>query len=242
MARWSRTARSWLAALGTVWIPVVITVSGVTGFWPVLGVCAAGALWTCWLFRSEVANLTTAVAPNDLHQRRFWLFLPGIAVLLLAAYPFFHLYVKASAPVESLGFEDVLQSYMHDRSIYVSDLARTEIIVHDKVFERVTLVGPAVIDLLSGNSITYSNMAPPRGVPVSQAFIESSPGMVFYGVIGFRDCEFKQCTFERIQFIGTKAQMDQLKAGIRTIEGRPASPADVGLSARQAGPRPSPLR
>jgi hypothetical protein len=203
---------------------MVIAVSGITGFWPVLGVCAAGVLWTLYLFRRELASLTIDVAPNERNQRPFWLLLPGIAVLLFALYPFVHLYETVQNHIAPLGFEDLLQSYIHDRSLYVFDLAHEGIIVHDKTFERITLVGPAVVAILSDNDIRDSKYII-DGAPLEAMFLEVVRHQIGMGAIGFRNCIFKQVTFERIQFVGDKEAKAQFFNGLQAINGQTVTAA-----------------
>src|SRR2546426_11056190 len=55
---------------------------------------------------------------------------------------------NAARGVEPLTFHDLLESHIHDRSIYISDLARVDAVVRDKIFTNVTFVGPAVISFI----------------------------------------------------------------------------------------------
>lgn len=217
----SRVVRSWLSAMGTVIVPLVISMSGVTGFWPEFGICAAAILWSIWLFRHELGRLVLK-PPNTQSQnyeRAWWLLFPGFAALLIAIFPFVHLYSTLRYQPQPLGFEDLLQTYMHDRSIYISDLARTETIVHDKVFERVTFVGPAMIVFLGGNTSTGAIWHTDGG-GFGAVFLEVPNKTETVGAIGFRNCIFKDCNFIRIQVMAPKSQIDQVKNTIAGINGK----------------------
>ncbi len=214
MSRPSRKTRFWLSAFGTLFVPVVLSVSGWTGFWPVLSVCFSGILWTVFWFRSELSRIRIipdrGIAAHD-SESAWSLLLPGLAVFLLAAFPFVQLYVTLQRQPIPLGFEDLLQTYMHDRSIYISDLARTEAVIHDKVFERVTFVGPAVVAFPLDDTVLDPEIETPNG-DLNAVLLEVAPGQRSVGAIGFRNCVFKQCRFVRIQIAGPKALIDQIKA------------------------------
>jgi hypothetical protein len=224
MPRWRRTTRIWLALGGTVWVPLVITVSGLTGFWPVLGVCAAGVIWTCYLFRSEIASITVDVPPNERNQGPFWLILPGLAMLLVALYPFVRLF--ETQQVTPLNFEDLLQPYIHDRSLYISDLARTTTGIEGKTFEHVTFVGPAVVAIFDGVDMT-SNDIDARPAPPESAFVVVPSQTKTLGIIPIRDSTFRHCLFQRIQFVGTEEEIARLKAGVTRINGQPIAPGGL---------------
>lgn len=223
MRRWTRKTRTWLAALGAVWIPLVINVIGLRGFWPVLAICAAGVLWTIWLFRTELSSLTMDVPPDERYQRPFWLVAPGIAALLFALYPFVRLYVFAVRSPQPLGFEDLLQTYIHDRAIYISDLARTGSVITGKTFERVTFVGPAIVALGPDSDFDHVtvDVSP---APPSSAFIPVEPKTWAVGIIQFRDCVCKYCTFKRIQLMGTPQQIEYWRKAVTSLNDKPISP------------------
>jgi hypothetical protein len=214
--RLSRKSRIWLSAASSVVVPTIITVSGWTGFWPAMGVCAAAVMWTIWLFRYELSHLRIMPDPEATSGHPFWLILPGLVSLAFALYPFLHLYTSTRNQPEPLGFEDVLQSYMHDRRIYISDLARTELIVHDKVFERVTFVGPAVVAVLSGN-VLEQPFIDTGGGGIDAVTLVVKENQRSVGAIGLRNCKFLQCRFERIQFLGTQDSIDRIRAGTKDV-------------------------
>lgn len=220
MARLSRTKRLWLASCGTAWIPLVVAVSGLTGFWPVLGVCAAGVLWTIYLFRGELATLTIDVPPDERHQRPYWLILPGLALITFAIYPFVHLYKTLDARVEPLGFEDLLQPYIHDRSLYISDLTRggESSIVTDKTFEHVTFVGPAVVVVLGDNFLDDIEIDGGR-TPIQTIFIEFIPPTSVNGIIGLKGCTIRHAKFRHIQFIGNHEAKEKFFGAIIQVNG-----------------------
>lgn len=147
-------------------------------------------------------------------------------MLLFALYPFVRLYETAREQIDPLTFEDLLQTYIHDRSLYASDLARTGILVQDKTFDRVTFVGPAVIAFLSNNSLDYIAIDIGGG-PVNGAFVKIEPNTWGLGVIIFRDCVFKHCNFKQIQFMGTQQDIDRWKAAITAVNGKPIEPGSL---------------
>ncbi len=212
----SRKWRLWLTVGVQLFVPWVFTMTGWTGFWPTLGVCSLAIAWSLFLFRSEISRMRIVPDQNSLinTENPWWLFLPGIVLLLTAATPFVVLHERATHEIQPLGFEDVLQSYMHDRSVYISDLARTDAMIEDKVFERVTFVGPAMVGLFGGDDMSHLDIIVPLGMPASSAYLEVPLGTPTIGIIGFRNCVFKHCKFERIQLIGPKETIDQFKAAL----------------------------
>jgi hypothetical protein len=103
-------------------------------------------------------------------------------------------------------------------------LAHEGIIVHDKTFERITLVGPAVVAILSDNDIRDSKYII-DGAPLEAMFLEVVRHEIGMGAIGFRNCIFKQVTFERIQFVGDKEAKAQFFNGLQAINGQTVTAA-----------------
>jgi hypothetical protein len=211
----------WLSALGTTFAPFIITVTGITGFWPTLAVCMAGLVWSLFVFRDELSRLR--IVPKDGSRSSYGSplsLLPGIASLFFIAFPFVRLYETLRFQGEPLGFEDVLQSYMHDKTIYIADLARIESTVHDKVFERVTFIGPAIIALISDNNLIETTIDG-GGADFDALVLPVPQGTRTVGAIGFRNCVLKHCNFFRIQLMGTKEDIDKFKRSIVVINGTP---------------------
>lgn len=142
-------------------------------------------------------------------RNRLWLILPGIALILIVLYPYVRLYTMTKGYIEPLTFEDLLQSYIHDRSLYVADLARTDLVVRDRVFENVRFVGPAVIVLRGSGVLTGSTFL---GVESADSVLLEVPETtITVGAIIFEDSVFRNCQFERIQVMGPKAIIDKLR-------------------------------
>jgi hypothetical protein len=213
--RLSRKQRLWLSALVSVALPWVTEMSGIQGFLPVLTVCVGIILWSLWLFRDEIARLriVSGTSGDVRTEKPLWLILPGIAMLVVAAYPFVNLYLAATRHIEPLTFNDLLQTYIHDRSIYVSDLARAESVIRNKVFENVTFVGPAIVMFLKNDSVHGSTFEAPG--PMESVLLEVPAGTLTVGAIGFEDCVFRNCRFVRIQVMGTKPDIDRLREDLK---------------------------
>jgi hypothetical protein len=150
--------------------------------------------------------------PNAASQaeRPLWLILPGLAMLLIALLPFAYLYSMAVGYIRPLTFDDLLQTYIHDRRIYISDLARVESVISGKTFENVTFIGPAVVAFLD-RTVVHSPYFVMAG-PIDAYLLEVPDRTLMVGVIGFQDSTFRNCQFERIQIVGEKKIIDQLKA------------------------------
>ena len=192
--------------------PLVIEMAGMQGFWPILAVFMAVILWTLFLFWDELSRLRVISGPEDTLQgeRPFRLILPGIAMFLLALYPFVHLYQAAVRHIEPLTFNDLLQTYIHDRRLYITDLARTERVVRGKVFENVTFVGPAIVSF-NGASDLRDTAFDAEGAPEEALLLEVLRGTLTVGAILFEDCIFRNCLFIRIQVMGTKEVIEEIK-------------------------------
>lgn len=213
--RLSRKTRLWVSTLGWVVAPLVVDVSGIQGFWAVFAVCMGAIVWSLFLFRDEISRIRIVPDPSATPdaERPFWLVLPGVAMVLMALYPFLQLYLAATGYIKPLTPDDLLQTYIHDRSLYVSDLARghTNFVVRDKVFENVTFVGPATITLAGNtlaNDIGFTEVAEGK---VENLFLEMPPEMKVTGIIVFDNCVIKSSRFERVQVAGSKELLEKLK-------------------------------
>lgn len=131
-----------------------------------------------------------------------------IALLVLAAWAPYVMEKRA----EVLTPQDLLESYIHDRKIYMIDLARMDTAINGKTFENVTFIGPAVMTLGQGSVMTYSTFdLQLQGTTVEDLFLETPPQKLMRGVIVFHNSSFRHCRFERIQFAGSKVLLDKVR-------------------------------
>jgi hypothetical protein len=212
----SRTRRNWLAALGTIWVPVVITVSGITGFWPVFGVCAAGVVWTIFLFRSDLTRITVDVPPDDRHQRPFWLILPGLAVLAFAVYPFVHLYKSIEHRPVGLTANEFAQPYLRGYSFRLVDLASSDHNIRNKTFEDCWIYGPAIMFAHDTDfrEDLFIVTTPYREATADDFFIVIPEDTFVSGAIFLDHCSFLRCRFVGVQMIGPSDFVDRWKKGL----------------------------
>jgi hypothetical protein len=214
MPKITRKWRSWFGIVGALFVPWVSTMTGLTGFWPTMGVCSLAIAWSVFWWWPEISRLRIVPGSELNSTENAWpLILPGIAMLLLALLPFIRLYMQAREHVEPLGFEDLLQSYIHDRSVYITDLARMGPVIHDKTFEKVSFVGPAMITPIA-NVTMNGTIFDTDGGPPEATYLEVPDNTYTVGVIGLKDVIVKNCRFTRIQVVGDKAIIAKIKADV----------------------------
>jgi hypothetical protein len=223
--RRSRTQRLWLAAVGSIWAPVLITVSGLTGFWPILAVCAAAVIWTLWLFRRDIGQLTTEVAPSERHQHPIWLMLPGLAVLCFAVYPFVRLYESLAHQPVGLTANEFAQPYLRGYSFRIVDLAGTDGIIRNKVFEDCWIYGPAIL-YGSGDDVylvqsLFNENTPGHKLTADDIFIETPDNRVITSAVVLQHCTIRRCHLINIQVIGTRDLIDKWKRNLEPLSQAP---------------------
>lgn len=105
--------------------------------------------------------------------------------------------------------EELLAPTLRGLSFRITDLARDENIIRNKVFEDCNIFGPAVISLVFQNSLSYCNF---QGSSPDSIFIEIQQNQAT-GAILFFNCIFRRCRFSKIGFIGKKNEIKLLKEG-----------------------------
>jgi hypothetical protein len=199
----------------SLWMGAEMSIHPVLVIIAVVG-CIAGPLI---LFAPEIARLKVVYDERTRNESPVWLYLYAIATIGVVAVLGVGLYRSAALP-QPLTFDDELQTYMHDRSVYVTDLVRTEPIVHDKIFENVTFVGPAVVAFPEGDTISY-NTVNGGGAPVDAVFTDVTGHPQSIGAVIFRDCVIKHCRFQRIQIVGDTATINQFKKSMENLPKQP---------------------
>lgn len=115
--------------------------------------------------------------------------------------------------VESLTPHELLENYIHDRNVYVADLARSSPVIEGKIFHNVTFVGPAVITFLNDNDINGFHLEVWDNT-LDNFFLEAPLGTQLVGLIAFRKSTFRNCSFVRVQVAGPRDLIDKIKAGM----------------------------
>lgn len=217
----SRKQKTWATFGLNTALPLVVSMSGIQGFWPSLLVCLGIALGTLIIFWKEITHLRIVRSSNAASQaeRPLWLFLPGVATFLIALYPFVNLYMAASGYIKPLTPDELLQKYIHDRAIYVADLARSGPVVEEKYFENVTLVGPAVITFLDHNNVDGFHVEAYENVPDTY-LLDIPMGTQMVGFIGFRRCVFRNVRLVRVQVGGQREALVDFREQLLQKKGK----------------------
>jgi hypothetical protein len=94
-------------------------------------------------------------------------------------------------------------------TIRISDLATIDDVIAGKTFSNCQIFGPAVLAALDGVSIVGCSFDTPS---VDDLVIVVEPRLLF-GCIGLTNCEFYNCRFSRIGFVGTQDFLEALRTG-----------------------------
>ncbi len=105
---------------------------------------------------------------------------------------------------------ELMSPLIQNRDIYISDLARNDVRVYNKTFENCHFFGPAVIGAEGSMTAYGSCFMATVPDPNKDFFIETTNEFVLGAVI-FKDCNFRNCTFHKIAFIGTHEYIINLK-------------------------------
>ena len=88
-------------------------------------------------------------------------------------------------------------------------------ILENETITRRTIEGPATIFVDAGTTLVYCQFE-----GTSFAVIDQSQDTV-YGAIVFRRCTITHCTFRKVGFVGTAAQIAAIRAGITWVQPPP---------------------
>ena len=101
---------------------------------------------------------------------------------------------------------ELLQPRVHGVSFRLTDLARgLDPMVQERVFEDCHIYGPGMIDLEETATVQRSIFLIP-GNETGDAVVEIKYGQRLYGAIICKNCVFRGCTFEGVQFLMTADQ------------------------------------
>jgi hypothetical protein len=103
--------------------------------------------------------------------------------------------------------EALIPTTLQNMNIRISDLAREESIIRNKTFDNCQIYGPAMIvprNCIKMGQLTLAEIDP-NGV-----FIETK-NRTASGVIWLDNCVIKDCTFHKISFIGSLADLKSVK-------------------------------
>ncbi|TAJ09629.1 MAG: hypothetical protein EPO61_06120 [Nitrospirae bacterium] len=92
--------------------------------------------------------------------------------------------------------------------LHLADLVKDGPILRDKIIEGCQIVGPAVIALLGGNTISRNELD--GGRPTFTDYVWIVPeGHSLVGTVGLENCEFRRSHFLHISFIATEQQASE---------------------------------
>ncbi|MGD0596689.1 MAG: hypothetical protein ABSA64_04085 [Sedimentisphaerales bacterium] len=118
--------------------------------------------------------------------------------------------ILASIPKKEFATPDALiPSVLRNMDIRISDLAREDMTIHSKTFEKCHIYGPAIIatkGMLVMDTTTFASAVRDP----NDFFVETTNDMVI-GVIVFEDCIFRNCTLHNISFIGNHESIAKMK-------------------------------
>ncbi len=113
---------------------------------------------------------------------------------------------------EKLNFAtpDALASpVLRDMNIRISDLAREEIVIRNRIFENCHIYGPAIIYPMKGTVISYNTFTE---ITLDGVFVVTLNKEVA-GAIGLENCTITHCTLHKISFIGDSNEINYIKKG-----------------------------
>jgi len=111
---------------------------------------------------------------------------------------------QAYPPVATL----MLSPYFKDLDIPLGEFGSTNSLLSGKTFDHCRLHGPIVVAILHDVKMTMSSFSGDS----ESIFIVTSNKRA-NGVLGIENCTFVDCYFEKVAFIGSQEQIDQIKKG-----------------------------
>jgi hypothetical protein len=119
--------------------------------------------------------------------------------------------IQSQSPKEEFATpNELLGNYIKDLDVRITDLTRESIIIKNKVFENCRLYGPAVMHLVNRSGVVgctfntgFNTDKVDKEKYVSSIYIPVPTGAEYVnGVIVLDNVEFRNCSFNRIAFMG----------------------------------------
>ena len=88
--------------------------------------------------------------------------------------------------------------------------------IKDKLFEKCTILGPAVVAFSGNNILQLCSIESPSNN--SDAVLLESKGPMTIGEIGLKNCHFKECTFVFVSFVMTKDQESYFIENVKPVQ------------------------
>ena len=98
---------------------------------------------------------------------------------------------------------DYPKTYFNDRQLNISELARNEATIRDKIFQHCEIIGPALVFFGEGTHVDKCGF---EGNPDS-LLLEVPVGQWLIGGVFFVNCIFRNCQFKRIGILVTPEQL-----------------------------------
>jgi hypothetical protein len=174
-----RNVRAWLSAIGTVFLPLVVAMSGIGGAGYISALCLIVALWTVLWFWPEISRITFSEESSTVRSRPPWLILPGLASVFAVLLGWTIFYHSIRSEPGSLTNAELSESYLANRQFHVFDLARLATVVQNKTFENCSFYGPAFVALAEGNVLDHTGFSLPLEEHQEALFIEVPNGTGF---------------------------------------------------------------
>jgi hypothetical protein len=185
-------------------------------FWehhPVLAILTVllAVVWPIYLFWPELKLLRiTYPKSNAKLESPFWLYIFGLASLMLIGVGGYKLYISTAVAARVLTADEFGQPYISNKFFRIVDLADSNGTISNRTFENDWIYGPAVLFARNKDDIgsSYFNTS------MAETFIEVTEEQVIGrgGIITVNDSKFRNCHFDRISIIGTKEQIQKWKA------------------------------
>jgi len=105
------------------------------------------------------------------------------------------------------------ESYLRQKRIRLTDLVLepSKPIVTDRTFEECRFVGPALITFLDGTVVNGGNFEMGAWVDSESMLIEVPEGRYVVGVLAFKDCVLRNCTFHGVGIVGTALVLQKFR-------------------------------
>ena len=107
--------------------------------------------------------------------------------------------------------DELISSNLQNLSFRIVDLARDDFIVRNKTFDNCHIYGPASIRLK--DSVLIDSTVEGESHIIESHFIVTT-NRYAYGPVLLQDCVIKNCTFHKISFLGSEAQIAKFKAAL----------------------------
>lgn len=178
--------------------------------WATFWTCALSLLWPMYLFGPEIKKLKLTRGKNDIVESPVWLYLFGVASVVLGLFAIYHLWDANRSLPEILTDAEMAQPYIHGKFLTLSQFVNTDNRIEGRTFEDCSIYGPLVMTADKASSIVNCDF----NAIQDQVFLESEKALIGRGtgIVMLKDCKFRRCRFYNVSFIAPKSVVDHWRA------------------------------